>query len=185
MSAPVSEELLDVVDHQNKVIDIRPRGEVHRLGLVHRSVHILVFSSTGEVFLQKRSTSKDSNPGLWDSSAAGHLNSVEGYDACAARELTEELGVDGQGQLDRLFLLPASPVTAMEHCAVYRHINNGPFVLQADEIDEGEWFTASALDQRVAGHDPTLTTIFRLIWQTFRVGNTDDLAGAGQSGDDI
>lgn len=185
MSTPVSQELLDVVDHEDSVIDVRPRGEVHRLGLMHRSVHILVFGSTGEIFLQKRSTNKDSNPGLWDSSAAGHLNSGEGYDACAARELTEELGIEVQAQLDRLFKLPASPLTAMEHCSVYCHVNNGPFLLQPDEIDEGKWFTASAIDQRVAGHDPTLTTIFRLIWQTFRAGNVDDLVRAGKFGDDI
>lgn len=173
MPGPDNQELLDVVDHQDRVIDVKPRAEVHRLGLMHRSVHILVFSTSGEVFLQKRSASKDSNPGLWDSSAAGHLDSGEGYDECAVRELAEELGVDARGQLDRLFHLQASPATAMEHCSVYKLVNDGPFILQPEEIDEGQWFTPGAIDKRVAAHDPTLTSVFRRLWQTFRVGTGD------------
>ena len=81
----MSEEIFDVVNERDEVIDRQPRGEVHRLGLKHRATHVLVFSERGEVFLQKRSMQKDRQPGLWDSSASGHLNSGEDYDACAAR----------------------------------------------------------------------------------------------------
>ena len=72
-----SHELLDVVDDNDEVIAIKTRGEIHARGLMHRSVHILVFNSRGEVFLQKRSLSKDEQPGKWDSSAAGHVDSGE------------------------------------------------------------------------------------------------------------
>ena len=70
------------MDANDTVIDVMSRGEVHQLGLMHRSVHILVFNSADELFIQKRSMSKDSNPGLWDSSAAGHLDSGEDYLHC-------------------------------------------------------------------------------------------------------
>ena len=69
-----SSELFDVVDSENRVIGQATRGEVHAKGLLHRSVHIWVFNSRGELFLQKRAMTKDENPGYWDSSAAGHLN---------------------------------------------------------------------------------------------------------------
>src|SRR5215472_4698973 len=87
------EDIFDVVNDRDEVIDRKPRSEVHRLGLMHRATHILVFNSRGQVFLQKRSMKKDRQPGLWDSSASGHLNSGEAYDACALRELQEELGL--------------------------------------------------------------------------------------------
>src|SRR5580765_5186343 len=78
----VTEEIFDVVDGQDEVIGRATRNEVHRRGLMHRATHVLVFNSAGQVFLQKRSMNKDRQPGLWDSSASGHLNVSEGYDAC-------------------------------------------------------------------------------------------------------
>src|SRR6516164_8309470 len=89
--SPMPEEIFDVVDENDHVIDRKPRNEVHRLGLMHRAVHVLVFNPCGEIFLQKRSTKKDRQPGVWDSSASGHVDSGEDYDSCAIRELGEEL----------------------------------------------------------------------------------------------
>src|SRR5436190_8691061 len=99
----MSEEIFDVVNERDEVIDRQPRREVHRLGLLHRAVHVLVFNARGEVFLQKRSMSKDTSPGLWDSSASGHLDSGEVYDYCAVRELREEIGLVIERAPERLF----------------------------------------------------------------------------------
>ena len=88
------EEIFDVVNEHDEVIDRKPRSEVHRLGLLHRAVHVLVFNARGETLLQKRSMSKDREPGKWDSSTSGHLDSGEDYDACAVRELREEIGLE-------------------------------------------------------------------------------------------
>ena len=82
----MAEEILDVVDNHDEVIGQQPRGEIHRLKLKHRAVHVLVFNSRSELFLQKRSMKKDCFPGAWDSSASGHLASGESYDSCAVRE---------------------------------------------------------------------------------------------------
>lgn len=165
----VSQELLDVVDERDNVIAVRRRGEIHAEGLMHRAVHILVFNSGGDLFLQKRSQSKDSNPGLWDSSAAGHLERGENYLDCAIREIAEELAIEVATPLQSLFRLPASAQTGMEHCTVYRCINDGPFQLQPEEIDEGMWISIAQMDRRVADKDQTLTGILRLIWEQFRL----------------
>ena len=55
----MSEEIFDVVDANDQVIGQQPRSEVHRLGLRHRAIHLLVFNAQGELFLQKRSMKKD------------------------------------------------------------------------------------------------------------------------------
>jgi len=89
----VSHELLDVVDENDNVVAVKTRGEIHARGLMHRAVHILLFNSSGELFLQKRSLAKDEQPGKWDSSAAGHVDSGEDYADCARREIGEELGI--------------------------------------------------------------------------------------------
>jgi isopentenyl-diphosphate Delta-isomerase len=98
MNPPKSEaqnldELFDVVDEQDRVIGQATRREVHAKGLKHRAVHVLVFNGQGQVFLHKRSMLKDSAPGLWGASCAGHLDAGENYDQAALRELKEELGI--------------------------------------------------------------------------------------------
>ena len=165
---PMSEELLDVVDANDRVIGVKTRGEIHAQGLMHRAAHILVFNTSGELFIQKRSMSKDNNPGLWDSSAAGHVDSGENYYDCAIRELGEELGIRVTAPLEQLFRLVASRITDMEHCIVYRCLNDGPFVLESDEIDEGAWISGTEMDRRVSEDDPTQTRVLLLIWKKFR-----------------
>src|SRR5215212_4288067 len=116
----MSEEIFDVVNERDEVIDRKPRSEVHRLGLLHRAVHVLVFNASGEVFLQKRSMLKDRQPGVWDSSTSGHVDSGEDYDICAERELREEIGLTVAETPGRLFKLDACEETDQEFVWVYR-----------------------------------------------------------------
>src|SRR5271170_3191443 len=108
------EEIFDVVDERDEVVGQAPRREVHARGLLHRAVHVLVFASDGRVFLQKRSLTKDTFPGAWDSSASGHVDSGEDYDACAVRELREELGLIVPAPPRRIFRIEARAETGQE-----------------------------------------------------------------------
>ena len=164
----VSHEMLDVVDENDRVIAVKTRGEIHAEGLMHRAVHILLFNSNGELFLQKRSLSKDEQPGKWDSSAAGHVDSGEEYLACAAREIHEELGIVAEREFETLFKLPASVFTGFEHCMVYRYVHDGPLTLHPEEIDDGSWLSPAAMDRRVDDGDPSLTDAVALIWRKCR-----------------
>lgn len=157
-----------MVDINDCVIDVKRRGEVHAKGLMHRAVHILVFNSAGQLFLQKRSMNKDENPGQWDSSAAGHVDSGEEYLDCAIRELEEELGVKPGTTLEYLFHLPPSQLNGMEHSAIYRCLYDAELSLQVDEIDEGKWLEPAQMDALVADLKSNLTDVLRLIWQQYR-----------------
>ena len=78
---------------------IKPRALVHRDGDLHGASHVFLARLRGgraELLLQKRSAQKDSFPGLYDISAAGHLDPGEDFAAAARRELAEELGVTGE-----------------------------------------------------------------------------------------
>ena len=162
-------ELLPVVDADDRVIDQRCRREIHALNLRHRAVHVLVFNDVGDLFLQKRSQKKDLNKGLWDTSAAGHVDLGEDYLASAQRELAEELGVSAN--LTAVFKLAASPELGMEFIQVYRCRHNGPFCLAADEIDEGAWLPPAEVNRRVDDNDPQLTATFKVIWLNLRLLN--------------
>jgi isopentenyldiphosphate isomerase len=159
-------EYLDIVDCSDRITGQKLRSEIHALGLRHRAVHILVFNDLGQLFLQKRSLKKDLNKGLWDTSAAGHVDAGEDYDSCAPRELAEELGV--AAPLEALFKLEPTIALGMEFIQVYRCQHNGPFQMAADEIDEGNWFELAEIDQRVQENDVRLTETFRIIWNNYR-----------------
>lgn len=136
--APQTVEWFDVVDAEDRVIGRRQRSDIHREGLRHRAAHILIFNSRRELFLQKRAPWKDINPGVWDSSAAGHLAAGESYDAAARRELQEELGV--RTTLKPIGTLPPSAATGNEFVAVYAGSHDGPFKLAGREIETGAFF---------------------------------------------
>jgi isopentenyldiphosphate isomerase len=164
----VNEEIFDVVNESDEVIDRRPRHEVHRLGLMHRAAHVLVLNQGGQVFLQKRSLKKDRQPGLWDSSASGHVDSGEDYDACAVRELQEEIGLRLPVPPQRLFKLPASAETDQEHVWVYRAQAQGPFTLNSEEIDEGGWFSADTITLWMADRPEDFASALLVIWRELR-----------------
>lgn len=159
------DEVFDVVNERDEVIGQRPRSEVHRLGLMHRAIHVLVFNAAGQVFLQKRSMAKDRQPGLWDSSASGHVDSGEDYDSCAVRELREEIGLELGAPPQRLFKLPASAQTDQEHVWIYRCEAEGPFQLDPHEIERGGWFSAEEVTRDLAERPQDFASALALIWQ--------------------
>jgi isopentenyl-diphosphate delta-isomerase len=158
------DEIFDVVDEMDRVIGKKPRSEVHRLGLMHRATHVLVFNSEGQVFLQKRSMKKDRQPGVWDSSASGHVDSGESYDACVVRELREEIGLEVSETPERLFKLPASQETDQEHVWIYRCRSDGPFQLNREEIDQGGWFDTEEVARWMRERPQDFATALLVLW---------------------
>ncbi len=161
----MSEEIFDVVDEQDQVIGQAPRPQVHREGLRHRAVHVLMFNRKGEVFLQKRSSRKDCFPGRWDSSASGHLDHGEDYDTCAVREVREELGYTLDHVPERCFKLAACEATGQEFVWTYRCVAEGPFLLNPDEIETGGWFAPEQLVRWMTEKPDDFAPSFRAIWE--------------------
>jgi isopentenyldiphosphate isomerase len=161
----MTEEVFDVVNERDEVIGQQPRSEVHRLGLMHRAVHVIVFNAAGLVFLQKRSLKKDRQPGVWDSSTSGHVDSGEAYDACAVRELREEIGLKLNVAPKRLFKLAACAETDQEHVWVYRCEAEGPFRLDPDEIERGGWFAPEAVTRWMEERPRDFASALLVIWK--------------------
>ena len=124
-----------------------------------------MFNARGEVFLQKRSMTKDTFPGAWDSSASGHLDSGESYDACAVRELREEIGLALSAAPSRLFKIDACAETGQEFVWVYRCSSEGPFALHPEEIEQGGWFAPEQVTEWMARQPEDFASALLLIWR--------------------
>lgn len=161
----MTEEILSVVNGNDEVIGQRSRQDIHRLGLLHRAVHIFIFNAQNQLFLQLRSMSKDTNPGLWDSSVAGHVDYGEDYDACALRETVEELGIRLAETPERLAKIQPCEKTGMEFIQVYRVFHNGPFQLNPEEIDKGRWISIGQMNTWVDSDTGLLTDTIKYIWR--------------------
>ena len=164
---PISDqnEIYDVVDKNDQVIGKATRREIHKKKLMHRSVHILVFNSNNQIFLQKRSNTKDENPGFWDTSSAGHVDAGETYDECAKRELWEELHI--KEILKPLAKIKASSATYQEHVQVYVCKTSTPIIINKEEISEGKYFDWETLPNIIQGNTEKFTSSFKLILNKF------------------
>ena len=111
--------------------------------------------------MQKRVLSKDENPGLWDSSAAGHVDSGESYDNAAKRELLEELGLSTS--LYPLLKLNACIETAWEHVWVYFCLTEEMPRPAPEEISEGDFFSWNEIFKWIKSRDQDFTTSFLII----------------------
>jgi isopentenyldiphosphate isomerase len=142
-----SDELVDVVDENDHVVRQAPRREVRKEHLWHRSVYIFVFNPVGQLFVHRRTETKDIFPGRWDVAVGGVLAAGEAYDRGAQRELEEELGVAGV-QLRRLFALRYDDAANRVCGMVYSCTVDAPLRLDPAEISTGEWLDLTAVLER-------------------------------------
>ena len=132
-----ADELVDIVDEQDRVVEQVTRREMRARGLRHRAVYVLVFNAKSQIFVHQRTATKDVYPSYFDVAAGGVLAAGESYDDGARRELEEELGV--RVPLRRLFDLRFSEENTAVNGAVYSCSCEGPFVLQPSEVAHGRF----------------------------------------------
>lgn len=131
-------EIVQIVDRDNRELESCPRSVMRQQGLIHRASYILVFNDQGELFLQERTATKDLYPSCWDVAAGGVVLAAESYEECAARELSEELGVSVDTMtvlFDQYFEEDDNRVWGR----IFSCVHNGPFRLQKEEVASGRF----------------------------------------------
>ena len=166
---PVSpaEEMVQIVDRENRIITTVPRREMRSGGHAYRASYILVFNQGGELFLQQRTLSKDMYPGYYDAAAGGVLVAGESYERSAERELGEELGIQAplQPLFDTYFEDPSNRIFGRAYLC--RH--DGPFVLQPEEVAAGFFCSpAAVLDGEFQPLTPDSRQVLDRYWRTVR-----------------
>ncbi len=150
--APAGGEVFELVDEQGTIVGRAPRALCHRMpSLRHRAAHVIVTDGAGRIYLQKRSSAKDIQPGKWDTSVGGHLDAGEDFETGARREMREELGLAGELRFLHRYLWQTARET--ELVETFLHVARSEPAVRPEEIDEGRWFTiAEAAALVAAGH---------------------------------
>ena len=141
-----SDELVNVVDEDDRVVDTVPRREIRTRNLLHRCTYVLVRRSDGRINVHRRTDSKDVDPGAFDMLPGGVCVAGETYDYCARRELEEELGIAG-AELRPLFRHRYSGPDGEAWGAVYEVTWDGPIAMQPEEVVWNDWVTREQLER--------------------------------------
>jgi isopentenyldiphosphate isomerase len=97
------DEIIEIVDEQNRVVGTERRSVVSKKNLLRRAVVLLIIKGKDEFLLSKRSPEKDINPDCWSFSVSGHMMPGESPADAIKRETREELGIDVDTEYVRLF----------------------------------------------------------------------------------
>ncbi len=159
------DEILEIVDADDNVVGRAARAEIHRKNLMHRAVHLFVFNGAGQIYVQRRSATKDRHPRKLDSSAAGHVDPGESYETTAIRELREELGIDAD--VTEVLRVPPCPMTDNEHVVLFTVMTESKPIPNADEVEWGEFMTPEGLSDLMEREPNDFVPAFVLLWKEF------------------
>lgn len=154
-------EYLDIVDENGYPTgEIVEREYAHRHGIRHRTSHVWLLRKHQEIeiLLQKRSLDKDSYPGCYDISSAGHIPAGSDYEISAIRELKEELGIEasvdqlhyiGTSLSDSFHIFHDQPFHNVQISRVYVMWYDGQMSLQKEEVESVKWMSFQACQEAV------------------------------------
>ena len=145
-------ELFPVVDEEGRVTGSIRRAQAHDgTKILHPVVHLHVFNSQGELYLQKRPVWKDIQPGKWDTATGGHVDYGESTEQALVREVREELGItDFSPEFLCKYIFEGKRERELVY--VYKTIYDGEVSPSAEELDGGRFFTAGEI-QALMGKD--------------------------------
>ncbi len=145
----IREEWFPLVDEEGRVVGKATRRECHSGSmLLHPVVHLHIFDNEGRLFLQRRSMSKDIQPGKWDTAVGGHVDYGETIEEALHREVREELGITHfVPRLNFVYCFTSSIERELVHS--YRTIYEGEMVIDPVEIDEGRYWKIEDIESNI------------------------------------
>ena len=144
------EEIVTVVDDENRPVAALPRRRVRSENLPHRAAFIFVFDRKGRLLVQRRTAIKDMYPGRYDLAAGGVVAAGESYEACARRETAEELGIR-DAVLESKFDFYYEDERNRCFGRVFACVHEGPFTLQPEEVADAAFHDMAAVCRRPRG----------------------------------
>lgn len=167
------EEMVALADLGGHVIGSAPRRIVRRDNLLHLATGVIVRNRLGQLYVHRRTPTKDVFPSRYDCCAGGVVAAGEAVEDAARRELAEELGITGV-PLRPLLVQPYEDEHTRYVAHVYETVWDGPIRWQPEEVDAGAWWTVEDLQARLSDPSWPFVPDSRLLveaWLLDRVGD--------------
>ena len=143
------EELFPVIDEHGNITGIVTRGEAHGGSMIlHPVVHLHVFNSSKQLYLQKRPAWKDIQPGKWDTATGGHMAVGENTRQALAREVKEELGITNF-TVEELGHYIFESKKEREMVFVHKTTYDGDIHPNPDELEGGRFWSAKEIEENM------------------------------------
>lgn len=143
------EEIFPLVNESGEVIGQAPRSVCHNGSkLLHPVIHLHIFNSKGELYLQKRSEQKDIQPGKWDTAVGGHIDLNESSEEALKREAREELGiVDFIPHFKTRYIFESEIEKELVHSFITTY--DGDLFPDKTELEGGKFWTVSDIKDNI------------------------------------
>jgi len=155
----MKEEMINIVDENDNVIDVKSKSEVREKVLLHRGITIFLLNSKKEVFVHQRASIKKAYPNYWDIFINGFCSSGEDYEKAALRELREEVGVNAE-KLDFIKKIRYKSDNDDWFGSLYRYVYDGELKFQKEEIEKGFFIPVDQLDEFIKTHKIKPSSLF-------------------------
>ena len=159
------QELVVLVDQNDKKIGIEEKLKAHQEGELHRVFSIFIFNPQKQLLLQRRSLSKYHSAGLWTNTCCSHPRESEGYEEAGQRRLEEELGFTCILKYIGKFQYQANYKdigAENELCSVLVGEYDGEVNVDPKEANSFKWVDFKELKKDVLGNPDKYTPWFKI-----------------------
>ena len=162
------EELVVLVDENDKELGLMPKMEAHKKAVLHRAFSVFIFNKKGELMLQQRAAHKYHSPLLWTNTCCSHQRDRESNIEAGRRRLQEEMGftTDLKEVVSFIYKVPFdNGLTEHE----LDHVMIGYFDekpnLNKEEVEAYKWMTLEEVKHDINNNPTLYTAWFKIIFK--------------------
>lgn len=166
----MKEELVILVDENDRQVGLMPKMEAHEKALLHRAFSVFVFNDQNQLMIQRRAAHKYHSPGLWTNTCCSHQREGETNIEAGKRRLMEEMGFTTSLTENISFIYKApfdNGLTEHEYDYILLGDYNDEPDINPDEVSEWKWMSLEDIEKDMKVHPEQYTEWFKIIFDKF------------------
>lgn len=166
----MKEELVILVDENDRQVGLMPKMEAHEKALLHRAFSVFVFNDQNQLMIQRRAAHKYHSPGLWTNTCCSHQREGETNIEAGKRRLMEEMGFTTSLTENISFIYKApfdNGLTEHEYDYILLGDYNDEPNINPDEVSEWKWMFLEDIEKDMKVHPEQYTEWFKIIFDKF------------------